>query len=164
MKTKVNGATESGQFDSDPLTSAGYQVRAAHRAYDRLLQRHIRKHKITNGFWYVLRALWRREDMSQRELADEVNLMESSTVLLLDSMQRAGLVRRKRDDVDRRRIKIHLTPKARRLEEKLLPYAKAINDVATQGIPPADLDVFLRTVIRMRENLNQHLKETDRKK
>jgi MarR family transcriptional regulator, organic hydroperoxide resistance regulator len=164
MKSKANGAPKQPAFDPDPLTSPGYQVRATHRAYDRLLQRHIRRHKITNGFWYVLRALWRREDMSQRELADEVNLMESSTVLLLDSMERAGLVRRKRDDVDRRRIKIHLTPKARRLEEKLLPYAKEINDVATDGIPQADLENFLRTAIRMRENLNRRLKETDRKR
>lgn len=151
------------EFDSDPLRSPGYQARATHRAFDRLLQRCIRKHKLTNGFWYVLRALWRREDMSQRELADEVNLMESSTVILLDSMEKAGLIRRKRDMVDRRRIKIHLTPKARRLEGKLLPYAKEINDVATAGVPPEDLEVFLRTAIHMRENLTAHLKADGRK-
>lgn len=145
-------------FDSDPLKSHGYQVRATHRAFDRLLQRRIRKHKITNGFWYVLRALWRRENMSQRELADEINLMESSTVILLDSMQRAGLIRRKRDTEDRRRIRIQLTPKARRLEERLLPHAAEINAIATEGIPERDLEVFLRTAVRMRENLVNHIR------
>ncbi|MBX3707637.1 MAG: MarR family transcriptional regulator [Pseudomonadales bacterium] len=144
-------------FDPDPLKSPGYQVRATHRAFDRLLQRQIRKHRISNGFWYVLRALWRRENMSQRELADEVNLTESSTVLLLDSMERAGLVRRKRDTEDRRRIRIHLTPKARRLEARLLPNVEEINAMATEGIPPGDLEVFLRTAIRMRANLMRHL-------
>ncbi len=150
-------------FDPDPLKSYGYQVRATHRAFDRQLQRHIGKHKITNGFWYVLRALWRRENMSQRELADEINLTESSTVILLDNMQRAGLIRRKRDVEDRRRIRIQLTPKARRLEDKLLPYAAEINAIATEGISKRDLAAFLRATIRMRENLMAHLAATGKR-
>lgn len=145
------------EFDSDPLKSFGYQVRATHRAFDRLLQRHIGKHKVTNGFWYVLRALWRRENMSQRELADEINLTESSTVILIDNMEGAGLVRRKRDEVDRRRIRIQLTPKARKLEAKLLPHAQEINAVAARGISKRDLDTFLRVAIRMRQNLLDEL-------
>lgn len=144
-------------YDSDPLKSYGYQARATHRAFDRLLQRYIGKHKVTNGFWYVLRALWRRENMSQRELADEINLTESSTVILIDNMEKAGRVRRKRDEVDRRRIRIQLTPKARRLEKKLLPYAAEINAVATKGIAKRDLDAFLRVAIRMRHNLMNEL-------
>jgi len=82
-------------FDADPLKSYGYQTRATHRAFDRVLQRQIGKHDLSNGFWYLLRVLWGREGMSQRELADEANLTESTTVLMLNAMSRAGLVRQR---------------------------------------------------------------------
>ncbi len=149
--------TKSGakaRFDTDPLKSYGYQTRATHRAFDRTLQRHIGKHALSNGFWYVLRVLWEREGMSQRELADEANLTESSTVLMLDSMVSAGLVRKRRDTSDRRRIQVFLTAKARRMKPELLHYAARVNAIATRGISQRDLATFLRVAIRMRENLN----------
>ena len=94
--------------------------------------------------------------MSQRELADEANLTESSTMLMLESMQNAGLIRKRRDTVDRRRINVFLTAKARRLKPELEHYAAKVNAIATQGIAQRDLDTFLRVVIRMRDNLNSH--------
>lgn len=144
-------------FDTDPLKSYGYQTRATHRAFDRMLQRHIGKHGLSNGFWYLLRVLWGREGMSQRELADEANLTESSTVLMLESMQRAGLVRKRRDTTDKRRINVFLTAKARRMKPRLQHYAGRVNAIATRGIAKQDLDTFLRVAIRMRENLNSYV-------
>lgn len=144
------------RFDTNPLKSYGYQTRATHRAFDRMLQRHIGKHDLSNGFWYLLRVLWGREGMSQRELADEANLTESSTVLMLESMQRAGLVRKRRDTTDKRRINVFLTAKARRMKPKLQHYAGRVNAIATRGIAKRDLDTFLRVAIQMRENLNTY--------
>jgi DNA-binding MarR family transcriptional regulator len=140
-------------FDNDPLKSYGYQTRATHRAFDRALQRHI-GHALSNGFWYLLRVLWQRDGMSQRELADEANLTESSTMLMLESMQGAGLIRKRRDTADRRRINVFLTAKARRLKPQLEHYAAQVNAIATQGIPVRDLQTFLRVAIQMRANLN----------
>ena len=141
------------RFDTSPLKSCGYQTRATHRAFDRTLQRHIGKHALSNGFWYLLRVLWEREGMSQRELADAANLTESSTVLMLASMFRAGLIRKRRDTSDKRRINVFLTAKARRLKPKLLHYAAQVNAIATRGISQRDLNTFLRVASTMRENL-----------
>jgi DNA-binding MarR family transcriptional regulator len=146
-------------FDADPLKSYGYQTRATHRAFDRMLQRQIGKHDVSNGFWYVLRVLWGREGMSQRELANEANLTESSTVLMLDAMGRAGLVRKRRDAHDARRSNVFLTAKARRMKPKLLHYAARVNAVAAQGIAPRDLETYLRVARKMRDNLNSHVED-----
>lgn len=148
------------RFDTNPLKSYGYQTRATHRAFDRTLQRHIGKHALSNGFWYLLRVLWGREGMSQRELADEANLTESSTVLMLESMRRAGLIRKRRDAADKRRSNVFLTAKARRMKPKLLHYAGQVNAIAAHDIAQRDLDTFLRVAIRMRENLNAHMETT----
>jgi DNA-binding MarR family transcriptional regulator len=140
-------------FDPDPLASFGYQVRATHRAFDRLLQRHLARHKLNNGFWYVLRVLWEKEGLTQRELAREVNLMESSMVLMLNAMQTAGLVRRDRDREDKRRMRTYLTPKARALKRKLLPYAGKINAIAAEGISAKERASLLATLAKMKHNL-----------
>jgi DNA-binding MarR family transcriptional regulator len=140
-------------FDPDPLVSYGYQVRATHRAFDRLLQRHLARHKLNNGFWYVLRVLWEKEGLTQRELAREVNLMESSMVLMLNAMQTAGLVRRDRDQQDKRRMRTYLTPKSRALKRKLLPYAGAINAIAAKGISAKDRALLLDVLSKMKHNL-----------
>lgn len=141
----------------DPACSFGYQARATHRAFDRLLQRHLSPHGIPNGFWYVLRVLWRQEGMTQRELADAVNLAESSNVLVLERMEKAGLVRRRRDPEDRRRVRVRLTARARRLESQLLPVAQAINGLAAQGLTAEQLNAFLEVGRAMQENLRAAL-------
>lgn len=140
-------------FDPDPLKSYGYQIRATHRAFDRLLQQHLASYGLNNGFWYVLRVLWEKEGLSQRELAREVNLRESSMVLMLEAMQQAGLVRRARDREDRRRIRVHLTAKSRALKPKLLPNAGRINRIAAQGLRAVDLALLLELLAKMKTNL-----------
>ena len=147
-------------FDANPLKSYGYQTRATHRAFDRMLQRQIGKHDLSNGFWYLLRVLWEREGMSQRELADEANLTESTTVLMLNAMGRAGLVRKRKDPDDARRSNVFLTAKARRMKPKLLHYAAHVNAIASRGIDARDLDTYLRVARQMRDNLNSHVEES----
>jgi DNA-binding MarR family transcriptional regulator len=138
---------------SDPNFSYGYQSRATHRAFDRLLQKHLGEHGLANGFWYLLRVLWEGEGMSQRELADAANLTESSTVIMLENMMKAGLVRREKDPDDGRRQRVYLTPKARRLKPRLLPLAFELNAIAANGLDKADLDTYLKVAHKMRANL-----------
>jgi DNA-binding MarR family transcriptional regulator len=138
---------------SDPNLSYGYQSRATHRAFDRLLRQHLSKHGVANGFWYALRVLWENEGMSQRELANAANLTESSTVIMLENMTKAGLVRRKKDPADGRRHQVYLTAKARRLKGKLLPLAFELNAIAARDIGAADLAAYLRVAHKMRANL-----------
>ena len=138
---------------TDPDRSYGYQSRATHRAFDRLLQQHLRQHDLSNGYWYVLRVLWEEEGMSQRELARAANLTESSAVIMLDSMQRAGLVARRKDPEDGRRQRVFLTAKAKRLKPKVLPVAGELNALAARGIAAEDLATYLTVAHQMRANL-----------
>ncbi len=135
--------------------SFGYQARATHRAFDRVLQKYLAPHDLPNGFWYLLRALWERDGTTQRELAEAAHLTESSNVLMLEKMERAGLVERRRDTTDRRCVRVHLTARARRMKRKLLPVAREINALAGEGIPAEDLEAFLRVSARMSANLRR---------
>jgi DNA-binding MarR family transcriptional regulator len=138
-----------------PARSAGYLVRDAHRAFQRVLERRIARFGVTRGQWYFLRVLWIEDGLTQRELSARVGMMEPTTVIALKGMEQAGLVRRERSRADARRAHVWLTPRGRRLERELLPVARAIVRSAEKGIPRRDIAVFRAVIARMTANLDR---------
>jgi len=138
-----------------PRLSSGYQVRDAHRAFQRLLERRIAAYGVTRGQWYFLRVLWISDGLSQRELSARVGMMEPTTVIALRGMERAGLIRRVRSADDRRKVEVWLSARAKRLRNELLTVARSITAEAEQGIAPRDLAAFRRVIARMTANLDR---------
>jgi DNA-binding MarR family transcriptional regulator len=144
----------ASEQDFPPAESSGYQVRDAHRAFQRLLGKRIAAHGITRGQWYFLRVLWTEDGLSQRELSARVGMMEPTTVIALRSMERSGLIRRVRSPDDKRRALVWLTAKARRMRAQLLALARRITDEAEAGISREDLALTRRVLARMTANLD----------
>jgi len=152
IKRKRRG---SANADYPPIESAGYLVRDAHRAFQRLLEKRITAHGITRGQWYFLRVLWNEDGLSQRELSSRVGMMEPTTVIALRSMERAGLIRRSRSADDKRVTKVWLTARAKRMRSAMLGLARAINEEACVGVSREEFDTFRRAISRMTENLDR---------
>ena len=105
------------------------------------------------GHWYFLRVLWEEEGFTQRELSERVGMKESTTFTALTSMERSGLIRRSRNETDRRKVHVFLTAKGKALKAELLPLAKDVNEIATRDFS-ADEVKQLRTLLeRVRHNL-----------
>src|SRR6185369_14408337 len=89
----------------------------------------------------VLRVVAAREPVSQREVSEALLLDPSDLVTLVDILEAAGLVERRRDPADRRRYALEVTPRGQlavvRLreinretnEELLAPLAELIGRV-----------------------------------
>ncbi len=137
-----------------PNVSPGHLIRDAHRAMQRHLEDAIATVGVSRGQWYFLRVLWEGEGLTQRELSSRVGMMEPTTVVALNSMEKIGLIRRERNPQDRRKIHIYLTEKGSSLRETLLPLARGVNDLATEGIAEEDLEGFRRAINRMILNLD----------
>jgi MarR family transcriptional regulator, organic hydroperoxide resistance regulator len=138
-----------------PRLSSGYLVRDAHRAFQWLLERRIAPYGVSRGQWYFLRVLWTNDGLSQRELSARVGMMEPTTVIALRSMEKAGLIHRVRSGDDRRKVRVLLTPKAKRLRNELLCVARTITDEAEEGLSARDLALFRRVIARMTANLDR---------
>lgn len=67
----------------------------------------------------AIRGLAPGAGMTINELAEQLPLNPQSAVELADRLEAAGLVRRRRDEDDRRRVFLTLTRKATRILEKL---------------------------------------------
>lgn len=86
----------------------------------------LAKHGVPWSAWYYLRVLWEHDAITQRELTERVGVMQPNTVSALQTMRRAGWVTIARGDQDRRQIIVSLTPKGRKLMQRLLPEIRSI--------------------------------------
>jgi MarR family transcriptional regulator, organic hydroperoxide resistance regulator len=137
-----------------PGASVGYLVRETHRAFSRSLQARIGPAGVNIGMWFFLRALWEEDGISQRALSQRVRMMEPTTVAALRSMERRGIVKRLRNQADRRIVNVFLTPHGRALRDELLPRAAAVNTVARRGVTPAEIDTLRAILEKIRGNLD----------
>lgn len=79
----------------------------------------LRQHELTDAQWRVLRFLGEQGTVETGRLAREACILGPSLSGVLDRMERNGLVRRKRDPVDGRRIVVQTTTGGARLVAKL---------------------------------------------
>jgi MarR family transcriptional regulator, 2-MHQ and catechol-resistance regulon repressor len=85
------------------------------------LSRHTEAAGLTLGQFGVLEALLHLGPMSQRDLGAKLLRSGSNVTVVLDNLERRGLVRRTRRKDDRRAIEVALTADGRRLITGLFP-------------------------------------------
>ena len=87
----------------------------------------------------AIRGIAPETGMTVNDLAEQLLLKPQTAVELVDRLEDAGLVRRERDEVDRRRVFLTLTAKANRILEKLsaehLAHSRAFGNLSSGNRP-----------------------------
>jgi MarR family transcriptional regulator for hemolysin len=160
-KTKHAALDPSAAAFADPSSSIGYLLRLAFRGFSRALERRTMQYGVSSGQWRFLRQLWSEDGITQRELSRRVGMREPTTVVAVNSLERAGLVMRVPSKEDRRKTHIHLTAKARALEAVLLPMVAEVQSRATRGLSEEEVAALHRALSVMRANLAEELAAND---
>jgi DNA-binding MarR family transcriptional regulator len=134
-------------------TSVAYLVRICYRDYDRALGLALSPSGILTGQWSLLRVLWKEENLTQVEIAKRMRVERASLTILLNTVDKAGLIKRTADKKDGRKVRVTLTPKARRLKARLLPIGGAINAYALRGFSDAEVGQLRSLLLRVIANL-----------
>ena len=110
----------------------------------------------TKAQWRVLARLHRGGGgLRQIELADALDVEPITLCRMIDRLEDAVLVERRRDETDRRAWRIHLTAEAAPVLVKLEAMGIAFNADMLAGIAEADREAALRVLARIRRNLDQ---------
>ena len=141
---------------ADRMRSIGHLARIVFREFSSELGRRLARDGVTPGQWRFLRVLWEQDAITQRELSQRVGAKEATTARSIRSLLRSDLVERRDDPLDKRKFKILLTRRARRLEEKLLPYVSEVHELALRGIPPEEVEVARSVLTRIHANFAAH--------
>ena len=80
-----------------------WMARTVHRLYNDQAQKILDEENITIAHWIYLRVLAERGELNQLELSKRVGMASTTAVPALDSMEKRGLLKKRRDPKDRRK-------------------------------------------------------------
>jgi DNA-binding MarR family transcriptional regulator len=141
--------------------SVAYLLRNGYRVFARALQERIQAEGIPIGSWPFLRHLWQQDGITQRELTNAVGLMQPNTNAALKQLTRRGWVKQTRDNSDKRKIRIHLTPKGRELFYRAFPLALQAREQALADFSEEEVATLRSLLKRITKNLDAELDSSE---
>jgi MarR family transcriptional regulator for hemolysin len=106
--------------------------------------------------WVVLRSAHREDALSQRELAQRMSIESPTLVAHLDRMEEEGLVVRRRDERDRRVVRVGLTPQGRRRHTELREVATKLDAELRALLLHDEIETLERVLPRIAAEWNPH--------
>lgn len=100
----------------------------------------------------VLRLLAREAGISQRALAERLGTAPSRVVVLVDGLERKGLVSRRRSETDRRNHELHLTDDGTTTLGRLRGVAETHEDDVLSGLTRAERAELRRLLAKLAES------------
>jgi homoprotocatechuate degradation regulator HpaR len=116
------------------------QLMLAREAVMQRFRPHLNAHGLTDQQWRIVRALNEVEAMDIAALSRACCLHTASLSRSLPNLEAEGLVSRKADTQDQRRVSVSLTAKGRRLFDAVAPQSEAIYARLAHEIGPERLE------------------------
>lgn len=137
------GEPETRHISGEPL---GFLLGAAARKVAKLYAAGLAGAPVTPSQLYALRQLWREDGLALVDLRERAQLDATSATWIADQLEKAGLVKRRRNDPDRRIVRLWLTDAGRALRGELEPrvagWDAAVDERLAGRHSAADLAVF----------------------
>lgn len=131
-----------------------FEIAETAHALRRAFDRRVAPLGVTRAQWRALAWLARQPGLRQVELADRLDIEPITLCRIVDRLEEAGLVERRRDPDDRRAWRLHLTDQGVPVVEKLRALAGELAREAFDGVPPETIDMLRDSLARVRDNIS----------
>jgi DNA-binding MarR family transcriptional regulator len=108
---------------------------------------------LTPEQFMLIDLLWNQGEMTQQQLADQLQKDKNSVTKLVDAIEKKGFVVRKQNPHDRRANTLVLTEKANELKPGAKQKGISILDQILEGISEDELRSFLSTLRKLNANM-----------
>lgn len=108
---------------------------------------------ITGPQWRVLFMVLRNPGINQGQLADQMDVEPITTCRMIDRLEAAALIERRRDPADRRAWQLFATSDAVALTAEAKMIADSVMEAATIGIDATEQAQLAALLGRLRDNL-----------
>ena len=136
------------------MDNIGYLLSDRARLLRRAFDARVRELGLTGPQARLLLSLLRTEGENQGFYADRLDVEPITLCRMVDRMEEAGFVERRRDPADRRAWRIHATPHTRDISAQLLRCVDGLVDEMLAGIEPAERDRFAGILTIIGDNLD----------
>jgi DNA-binding MarR family transcriptional regulator len=114
----------------------------------------LAKDALTISMWRVLAVLLHNGPQYMTNLAELTTVEPSTLSRLVGTLQRRGLVTRKRNAADGRHVRVALSARGATLTTGLLPAAAALQDRMIAGMPAAEVAALRRLLKKVHATIH----------
>ena len=100
-----------------------------------------------------MRVLWEHDGLTQKQLSDEVGVMEPTTYTVARAMEARGWIERRQLSTNKKNVHIFLTGEGRALKAKLVPLAEEVNRIGVAALSANDVATARRVLLAIITNL-----------
>jgi DNA-binding MarR family transcriptional regulator len=112
-----------------------------------------RAHGMTRAQWGILIWLERQAGLSQKELAEFLEVEPITVARLIDRLEARGMVERRPDPKDRRIWRLHLCPPAHGVLREIDCQREQMRVLATSGLDEATIETMTEALQTMKKTL-----------
>jgi DNA-binding MarR family transcriptional regulator len=117
--------------------------------------RRARAHGMTRAQWVMLIKLDRQPGLSQKELAELLEVEPITVARLADRLEARNLIERRPDPADRRIWRLHLLPAAQPVLDELVVQRDELLRMLTCKLDPATVETVVAALLKMRATLSR---------
>jgi MarR family transcriptional regulator, transcriptional regulator for hemolysin len=115
--------------------------------------RRARAHGMTRAQWVILWQLERQPGLSQKELAEILEVEPITVARLVDRLAARGMLERRDDPADRRIWRLHLLPPALPVLAHMHVERAEVARLLGVGLPPETVEAVRQALIAMKANV-----------
>ena len=137
-------------------TNGGFQVSKIKQLGDRIFEKILAERGIEafNGAQgRILYVLFQEDGVPIKTVSEKCGLAITSLTTMLERMEKAGLIQRRQDTVDKRKTLLFLTDKARNLEQDYIAVSEEMGAIYYQGFTEEEVRTVEGYLDRIRLNL-----------
>ncbi|SMO76232.1 MarR family winged helix-turn-helix transcriptional regulator [Paracoccus laeviglucosivorans] len=132
-------------------TQLCFATYAAGLAFNRVYRHQLEPLGLTFPQYITMVSLWTKDGVTTGTLGEEVALETNTLTPMLKRMEAMGLLERRRDTADERRVLVYLTKAGRSLQPKADEIMRCVAEAA--GFPMEELMRLTTQMQRLRQNL-----------
>lgn len=140
-------------------SNLGFLVNDVGRLYRRRFDEATRSFGVTGPQMRAILAIMMNPGINQGALAERLDVEPITTCRMVDRLEQAGLVERRRDPADRRAWQLHLTAASEAMRGKMKPLGEKVIDQSIEGMDAAMVAATMAGLLAIHANLS---KESDR--
>ena len=137
-------------------TKGGYLISRIKQVGGRLFDRMLSEADVDafNGAQgRILYILWQKDGLTISQISAQTSLANTTLTSMLDRMEQSGLIVRSPSPTDRRALLIHLTDKAKSLQQDYDRISQQMNDLYYLGFTEDEVRQFEGYLQRVLDNL-----------
>lgn len=142
---------------NDPRYGFAFLIQELARQMRRAFLERAAKSGLTQVQARALAVIYRNEGATQVEVSRKLDIHPMTVARLLDRMERAGLIERRRDPDDRRVFRIYLSVKAVPVLDHMADVSEDLRAQSLAGFAATEHDMLVRYLERLKANMSQVL-------